>query len=55
MTSLDQLAAQLRSQALSGYSWNVPKRWEDVDEIAKNIWRGKAVRHEIEGLKRETQ
>ena len=48
MTKLLTLAKQLRSQALSGYDWNAPKRFEDLPDRAKDIWIGKAIRETLE-------
>lgn len=43
---VEELAIKIRSAALSGYTWNVPERWADAADAAREVWRGKA-RHQL--------
>lgn len=43
---VEKLASRIREDALSGYKWNVPPRFEDAADMAKEAWRSRA-RHQL--------
>jgi hypothetical protein len=40
---IEALAITLRSECLSGYTWNVPATWEEAHWCAKDAWRARSV------------
>ena len=43
-------AQRIRAEALSHYPWSVPASWVEVEQHARDIWIGKAIRAQREAL-----
>ncbi len=44
MNRLDQIASDIRATCLAGYPWNVPAKFKDAAEPAKEHWRNRATK-----------
>ncbi len=42
--TIDHLAASIRAECLSGWTWNVPAKFKDAAAPAKEHWRNRAVK-----------